>query len=257
MKKTFFYLFALLALVGFTSCDDDNSERTQEFTATINNRCVDGSEVMFSQGSAKIELNYTASTIKITSDYKDLDGMSHTITTPEMEMSATTSGVYSFGWGYVEGLHGYIDLSTGMMFYAYNPEGGPNMIYCTTHLLYAYTKTNIISEDGKNYLHDQSAYMFALDSKGETCTMQISNFIPNTGGNIQEAKVEYLEVPVVPTTEGYRIQADEVESITSNIYTITNLDLTISAHGMAIAGSFKVGNHTYHVVGQAFGSNNE
>ena len=89
-KKLMTLLLAVLAMYLLTACDkDDKNENKQKFTTAINNRACKDGVVIFSQGTAEVEINFDArtamSTIKITSTYKDIDGQSRTLTTPELK----------------------------------------------------------------------------------------------------------------------------------------------------------------------------
>ena len=156
MKK-FFYLFAFLTLVMFTSCNsDDDYESKQSFTAVLNNRAVNGTDVMFSQSNATIELNYNNSTIQITSDFKDVDGQTYKINTPAMPMSIAATGIYAFssssvsGNADISGINGFIDLNNYTMWYTLGTNGGSS-VYTTTHLYYTNTTTVITNVDGNTY----------------------------------------------------------------------------------------------------------
>lgn len=115
-------------------------------------------------------------------------------------MSLTSEGINVYGFksdasGDYSNLRGNVDLATGMMWYTFNLNDGTtvvstvNLMYAFT-ILYAYATTSISSEQGNTYNHEQSAYLFALDSKAETCIMQISNFIPDTYGAVRTSVVE-------------------------------------------------------------------
>ena len=263
MKKTF-CLFALLALVMFTSCNDDEPINKQTINSTFNCRAVDLEEgtVVFSQSTAKIEINYNEMTIQFNTTYKDLDGISQTLNTPVMKLKAVSSGtIYSMVTTYdnYNVINGYIDLATGMIWYdlsQYIQDGyfdaSPKTVYMTTQLLYAYATTVVTNEAGASFEHQRSAYLFALDSKGETCTMQISNFIPDTNGAIQATTVEYEGLNVTPTHLGYVITADEVESSYSGFYSIKDVHFTLDAECNVISGTYKVNGHDFTVSGNLF-----
>ena len=69
MKKSLIYIFAVLAAVMFTSCsDNDEPVNKQTVSMTINNRAIDGDQVVFSQANAKVEMNYTDMEIQINGD---------------------------------------------------------------------------------------------------------------------------------------------------------------------------------------------
>ena len=56
MKKTVIFLFALMAVTVFTACNkSDEPENKQVVNMVINSRAIDGDQVVFSQGSAKVE----------------------------------------------------------------------------------------------------------------------------------------------------------------------------------------------------------
>lgn len=260
MKK-FFYLFAFLTLVMFTSCNsDDDYESKQSFTAVLNNRAVNGTDVMFSQSNATIELNYNNSTIQITSDFKDVDGQTYKINTPAMPMSIAATGIYAFssssvsGNADISGINGFIDLNNYTMWYTLGTNGGSS-VYTTTHLYYTNTTTVITNVDGNTYSHPQSGYLFSIDSKGETGIFQIGNFIPDTNGSVQATVIQFDGITVTPTTTGYIFTAEEAESSShKGIYTITNLNIIVDNQGQHMSGSFKVGNHTFTVDGKTWGN---
>ena len=263
MKKLSFLLFSLLAVTLFTACNkSDEPDNRQTVTMTINSRAIDGDDVVFSQGSAKVELNYSDMLIKFTADYKDVDGISHSITTPDMKMSRLSSGssVYEFvstsssqmGSNIGESLAGYIDLATGVMWYTINT--GSMQVVCSTHLLYAYTTTTITNPDNGNHgSHQQSAYLFALDSKGQTCIMSISNFIGNLNGAVEASEVQYSDLTLTPTATGYTVTADEVESTNyKGSYTLKDVHFIINNQCQVVAGSFKCKDLDYTVSGTLF-----
>lgn len=256
MKKLYFLFFSLLAVTMFTACnDDEETVNKQTFSSTFNCRAYDGSQVTFSQNTAKVEVNFTDMTIQVTTAYKDIDGMAHTLTTKAMQMEQRSGSVYSFRELTDLGSpSGYIDIATGMMWLTFTPELGSTNYYCTTHLLYAYATTNITNPDnGLNYNHEKSAYMFVPDTRGETCVMSISNFTPNTVGSIEANEIQYDGLTMTPTADGYTITASEVEPTNyRGNYIITDLNFTLSNQGQVINGTFKCNDLEFKVTGDLF-----
>lgn len=261
MKKLSFFLFSLMAVTLFCSCgSDDDPVNKQTFAMATNTRALDNGNVQFSKGQIKVELNYTNGTIQFSNDYKDASGMSHTITTPEMKYTASHGTVYRFQNGpssaYVEGvagLEGFIDFSTGMMWF--NFGDGNSTVITTTNLLYAYATTSITNlENGNHGEHQQSAYLFTPDSKGETCTMSISNFMPNLNSTVEAQEIQYSGLTMTPTEAGYVITADEAESSYKGFYTITDVNITLDAQCRNINGSFKCNGLEMHISGPLFGN---
>ena len=260
MKKLSFLFISLLAVTLFTSCNkDDEAVSRQTVNMTINNRAIDGEQVVFSQGTAKVELNYIDKTIKFTTDYNDIDGVPHSIITPDMKMTPVSSSVYEFtssNGNQVGSLtsgtfSGYIDMSTGMTWYTIN--SGSMEVVSTSHLLYAYSTTDITNPDNDNHgSHQHSAYLFALDSKGETCILQISNFIPNLNGTIEAQEVQYNGLTVTPTATGYKITSEEAESSYKGFFKLTDVDFTLNEQCMVIDGSFKCNDLEFKVTGNLF-----
>ena len=258
MKKTLICLFAVLASVMFTACNnDDDHENKYEVTMAINNRAFNGDDVVFSQGTAKVEINYTNMFIKFTADYKDGNGQTHSITTPDMKLYSNKNTVYTFNniasntYTGIDQLTGYIDLATGMLWYTF--DDGVSPVVSTSQLQYAYTTTTITNPDNDNHVsHDQSAYVFALDAKGESCIMQIYNFIPNITGSVQASEIQYKGLAVTLTTTGYHITASEVESSYKGFYTITDLDVLIDYNGHVMTGSFKCNDLDFDISGRLF-----
>ncbi len=219
----------LLAMSLLTACNnDDEHENKQKFTTAINNRACKDGVVIFSQGTAEVEINFDARTamrtIKITSTYKDIDGQSRTLTTPELEMPSpygSPIGVYSFsttedlGDG-VRNLKGTIDIQTGMMRYAFQQKD--YTMVCTTNLLFNNVITNISDVSGATINTNMSSYLFMLDSNAKTCIMQIS-----------------------------LIKADEAKATHDSYYDLTDVDITIDRDCTHFSGSFstKVSRHEF------------
>lgn len=257
-KKLMTLLLAVLAMYLLTACDkDDKNENKQKFTTAINNRACKDGVVIFSQGTAEVEINFDArtamSTIKITSTYKDIDGQSRTLTTPELEMPSpygSPIGVYSFsttedlGDG-VRNLKGTIDIQTGMMRYTFQQDD--YTIVCTTHLLFNNVITKIIDPMGATINTNMSSYLFMLDSNAKTCIMQISDFVPAANGAVQAAVVEYKGLNVMITDQGYIIKADQAKATQGSYYDLTDVDIAVDRDCSHFSGSFntKVSRHEF------------
>lgn len=257
MKKLSFLFMSLLAVTLLTACgSDDEPVNKQVVSATMNTRAIDGDDVVFSQGSAKVELNYTDMTIQFTSEYKDADGQTRSFITPEMPMKSTSNTVYSFNSTSsastgIDNFQGKIDLYSGMMWLSFM-DGGTRVV-STTHLYYAYTTTNMTNlENGNHGSHQQAAYLFALDARGETCIMQITNLISNLNGSVDAAEVRYDGLMVTPTPTGYTITADEVESNYKGFYTITDVNITLNDQCNILSGSFMCNGLKHEISGGLF-----
>ena len=251
IKKLMTLLLAVLAMSLLTACNnDDEHENKQKFTTAINNRACKDGVVIFSQGTAEVEINFDARTamrtIKITSTYKDIDGQSRTLTTPELEMPSpygSPIGVYSFsttedlGDG-VRNLEGTIDIQTGMMRYAFQQKD--YTMVCTTNLLFNNVITNISDVSGATINTNMSSYLFMLDRDAKTCEMQISNFIPGVNGMGQVEVVAYKDLDVTITSQGYIIKSDVAKSsLNDSYYDLTDVNVTIDNDCTHFSGSFK------------------
>lgn len=259
MKKLSFLMLALLAVTLFTACgNDDEPVNKQTFTAPINCRAIDGNEVVFSQGTSKVEVDYTNMKIKFVADYKDIHGQSHSLSTPDMKLTNVSSLVYEFtasagqpGSTMIESLGGYIDMSTGMMWYTINTGSGE--IVCTSHLMYAYANTTMTNPDNNNHAtHQQSAYLFVPDDKGETCILQIFNFIADLNGAVVAQEVQYKDLTLTPTVTGYTITADMVESSYKGYYTLSDVNITLDDQCRVMNGTFKCNGLVYTLSGGLF-----
>lgn len=249
MKKLI-YSFLLLAAVLLTACGkDDEPVSKQTFNLTINNRAVNGNNVVFSQGTARVEIDYTNMTIRFSNSYKDAEEESHTLNTNLMKLTVKSNSIYGFSG---DGIVGYFDLATGVMWYAFNEN--MSRVVGSTHLLYAYSTTTVTDPDHDNnhFDHQKSAYIFAFDDKGEHCAMQIYNFVPNTSGSIEASEIVFRGLNATPTVDGYTITADKVEPTTGGSNTITDLKFDITTDGHIINGSFKCRGLEFKVKGQLF-----
>lgn len=261
MKKLSFLLLSLMAVTLLTACgSDDDPVNKQTVSSIINNRAIDGEAVAFSQTNAKIELNYTDMTIQFTSEYRDLDGHSHTITTPAMPMKSSGNAVYSFNnmsasasTG-IENFQGKIDMATGMLLYSFMQ--GSTHVVSTSHLLYAYTTTTLTNpENGNHGSHQQTSYLFAIDARGETCVMQLHNFVTTLNGTVDVAEVRYDGLTITPTLTGYTVTADKAESNFKGFYTLTDVTFSIDDQCNVINGSFMCNGIRHEIDGGLFGFN--
>ena len=250
MKK-YFYLFALLTVVMFTSCnDDDETVNKQTLTATVNSRAVNGENTVFSQSSMTFELNYTDNTIQISGEYKDGNGTLTSVNTAAMPI--TTAASYTYGFTSSDALHviGYLDMSTGVIWFNFIDGTGCN-VYCTTHLYFAYLNTTITDADN-SVETDQIDYLFSIDSKGQTCDLYIVNLMPDTRQAPIAQEVKYTSLKLKPSTTGYTVEADEVASSYNGRFGITDFNAVIDQQARHIEGTFKVGETTYTISGNLF-----
>lgn len=260
MKKVLLFLLPLLAATMLTACGNSDEPVNKQIVSMVtNNRAIEGDAVQFSQGNAKVELNYTDMIIQFTGDYKDASGTSRSLTTPAMKMTNNGGTVYRFDnatsstYTGIGILTGYIDLSTGMMWCSF--DEGSSHVVMTTQLLYAYSSTQITNPDnGNTGNHNKSAYLFALDSRGETCIMKITNFITNLNGSgtADVYEIQYNGLTVTPTTTGYIITSDKAESSLSGFYTISDLNFKLDDQCRVIDGSFKCSGLEFKVTGDLF-----
>lgn len=252
MRKSI-YLFALLTLTLFTSCADKNEDDSkQTFTATINSRAIDGDQVIFNQGKGEVEVNFTTRSIQFSGDFKDASGHTQSLNSPSMQLTNSIGSVYTFN-GAMYDLKGSLDMATGMMLYSFSLDDGTTVV-CSTHLMYAYATTTVTNEQGATYEHQQSAYLFTLDSKGENCTLQISNFIPDTNGAVQASVIGYKNLKVTPTATGYVITGNDAEPL-DPVYSslsVSDLNFVIDNQCLTISGTFSINKHTFNVSGPLF-----
>lgn len=260
MKKIPSLVLSLLAVVMFTACNNDEDPVNKDIiNMDINSRVIDGDNMVFSQFTSTVELNYTDWTIQISSAYTDIDGQKRTLNIPATKISAVgNSIVYRFSTAStqslnsIQDLEGYIDMASGMMWYSFTDNNG-SKVFSTTQLLYAYNTTSIINpENGKQYSHDQSEYLFVIDSTGEKGTFVINNFIPNTNGIVQAAQIHYQGATVTPTSTGYTVTADSLESSYSGYYTISNLQFTLDNQCRSLNGHFTCNGLEFNVTGQLY-----
>lgn len=250
MKKLSFLMISLLAMTLFTACNKDDDDRItkQSFSMVTNTRAfiyANGNEAFFSQGTTKGEIDYTHMMFTFTADYKDPSGIPHTIALPSMKLESKTGNIYTFqvfdSEQSFEGeyLAGGIDFATGMLWYTFSVDG---ITYVSTsNLLYAYTVTKVTNPDNGNHFdHEQSAYLFAPDAKGQTCTMQISNFIPNISGAVELSEIKYEGLTLIPAIDGYVISGTDLEPTNfKGHHIITDLQILLNTQCTTINGSFK------------------
>ena len=201
MRKLSFFIVSLLTIALFSSCNNDEPENKMTSYVTLNSRAIEGDNIVFSQGNGKVDVDNSNMMIKFTADFKDANGMSRTITTPEMKMKKVSYSLYGFGASAqpmssgFESLGGYVDFATGVMWYTLSSS--TMKVVSSTSLQYAYTTTTIINPDNDNHIdHKQSFYEFALNANGQSCTMGIYNFIPNISGSIEAPLIEYKDLTI-------------------------------------------------------------
>lgn len=259
MKKLSILLLSILAVTLLTACSsNDEPVNKQTVTGTTNFRAVDGSDMVFSQTMTKVELNHTTMTIIISGEFKDANDKTRSFITPEMKMTLSSNAIYTFNNAgsssnsSFEGLKGYIDWATGVMWFTFSVDGSTN-VYASTQLLYAYASTTVTDPvKDKTYEHKQSGYLFAFDSKCEKCTMVIYNFVTDINGSIHAYETKYEDLTVTPTTTGYVITGDNLESSYAGFYTINDLTFTLDDQGRTIDGTFECNGIDFSVTGPLF-----
>lgn len=262
MKKSLIYLSALLGVMLFTACNSgDDPVNKQTLSLVFNSRMSgNGSNpIVFSQATGQMEINYTDQNIKFTIPYKNLDSVQATLTTPLLAMEHYSGTVYrlrSQESQVISALSGFIDLSTGMTWLKQSGDHQGSTLLATTQLVYAYLTTTVTDQEGKTYSHDQSGYIFALNSKGETAMMEVTSFIPDTGGAIQASVLDYEGLKVTITPDGYHITAPEAICKQATYYNVTDLDVNVTDDGMYINGSYKMKDNTYKMTGRLFPAQN-
>ena len=169
-------------------------------------------------------------------------------------MHKAASGTYGIGIR-----PGLIDLSTGMIWYHENSVEQATYLNIMTQCICPYLTTSVTDKDGHTYSHTKSGYLFAFDSKGEKAVMTVTDFIPETGGAIQAAVLDYEGLTVTKAIQAsafsytmYRITADHATCRQSDYYDLTDLDISITEQGRLIKGSYKVNGNTYKMTGDLF-----
>lgn len=261
MKKII-NLCALFMLLAATSCSSDDPVTTQTYTITTNNRSLtaDASDddVYFSQTTATLAFDLTNYTVSITSSaLLDESKRSVSFTTPAMQLTATSNGIYTFtdkanATNGISGFHGYVNLSTGMTWFTYTVDD-TYTIHTTSQLLYAYTTTTLNVDGTSPYSHAQSAYCFVMDETGESCTLQISNFIFDNTGTVQVEQVDYENLKVKVTATGYTVTGVEVMPTNgSERFKLYDVNFAINKQGCAMLGTYVCNDYNVLVRGTGF-----
>lgn len=241
-----------------TACgNDDDPVNKQTVNVAINSRTLDGDNTVFSQNAGTIEINSTEATIRISCGYKDADGAGHTLTTSAMTMTPLGGYIYSFSGtsqpsSSTMDLHGVIDLATITVWYTFTVNG--NEVISTTQPIYSYTTTTVTNPDNGNHnSYTNSQYMFELDSKGEKCTLWVTNFAPNMTGSVQSNQpTRWQGLNVTPTNTGYVVTTDTVESIIKFQDTLTDVKFTLDEQCRSMNGKFKCNGLDIEVTGTFF-----
>lgn len=250
MKKSI-YLFALMALVVFSSClnNDDDVQKTT-YGVTLNCRTISGDKVAFTQNTGALEVDNINNTIQITCSYKDNSGQFHVFNSPTMSLTTASANTYQFKSNDASGLYGYWDLETTVLWFTFTADPSTTVV-CSTHLQYAYVTTVISSDGHAPFSHNKTAYEFILNNEGKKCTMRLYNFVEDFSGAVKDGGIQYDDVTLTPTTVGYTVTADTIAPKSGTI-TITDLNIKLDNQGRAINGSFKTGDKTYTVSGNLF-----
>lgn len=258
MKKSVF-LLALLSIVLFVSCNDNDDPISKRTLYSIMNARLIISTIdtcYCSQTNGQIELDNINMTIKFNSSYIDQDGVEQLVTTPELKLVPIKDNAY-----YMEDDNhshpGMIDFGTGMLWYhEVNADGDTALFMTTQLLLYAYTNTSITDSVYNTSDHQQSTYMFTLDSRGESCDMTISNFVSNNNGDVDAPALQYKGLTTTPTVTGYEINIPDsiaiTESSQDSLYTLTGLKINIDEHCLAFRGEFMCNGLKFNVSGNLF-----
>ena len=256
MKKSVF-LLALLSIVLLSSCNGkDEPVSKQTLYSVMNARLLytDNDTVVFSQSNGQIELDQINMTIKFNSTYMDQDGQAQTVTTPELKLVPIKDNAY-YMQDDSHSSPGMIDFGTGMLWYhVSNLDDGTDVYMTTQLLLYAYTNTTINDTVNNNTnSHQQSTYMFKLDSRGESCDMSISDFASNLNGVVDAPALQYKGLTAKPTPTGFKISAETASAESAQgLYALTDVEIHINRQCLTFEGSFKCNGLKYNVSGNLF-----
>ena len=262
MKKTF-YLFALLTLVLFSSCNkDDDPVNKYTLYSNISTRLIDSNDgsIVYSQSKGQIEFDQINMTVKFICAYKDKDGLNQMLTSPELKLVPLKGNAFymsnSSQNSNETSYPGIIDFDSGMMCYnEANPNDGTAICMTTQLLDYSYTNTIITNPENNNSgNHQQSSYGFTLDSRGETCDLIIQDFSSNLNGVVDAPVLSYKGLTVTPTQTGYKITAAtaSASSSTQSPYTLTDVEFNIYQQCLVFNGTFKCNGLNYNVSGNLF-----
>ena len=258
MKKSVF-LLALLSIVLLSSCNsNDEPISKQTLYSIMNSRLIytDNGTIVFSQSNGQIELDNINMTIKFSSVYMDSLGQAQTVASPELRLVPIKDNAYYMDDG-SPSYPGMIDFGTGMLwFHVSNPDDEWTEVYMTTQLLhYAYTNTTINDPENGTSDHQESAYMFKLDSRGESCDMSISDFVTNLNGVVDAPALQYKGLTAKATATGFEITAETANAESGQDYSLTDVEINIYEQCLSFEGSFKCNGLEYHVSGSLFPTN--
>jgi hypothetical protein len=257
MKKSVF-LLALLSIVLLSSCNsNDEPVSKQTLYSIMNSRLIytDNGTIVFSQSNGQIELDNINMTIKFSSVYMDSLGQAQTVASPELRLVPIKENAYYMVDG-SDSHPGIIDFGTGMLWYHEIDTDGGTALFMTTQLLhYAYTNTTINDPENGTSDHQESAYMFKLDSRGESCDMSISDFVTNLNGVVDAPALQYKGLTATPTPTGFMITAETANAESGQDYSLTDVEINIYEQCLSFEGSFKCNGLEYHVAGSLFPTN--
>lgn len=267
-KKLISLMLLLLAILALLACgNDDEPDNKQTIDMTFNALMIDladESHAVFYQSNGQAEIDYTNMTIQFSCSYKDLDGQTSVFKSQRYDLEPYKETVYymlkaSSGTYGVSIRPGLIDLSTSMIWYKENDVDQGTSLYITTQYTCPYLTTSVTDKNGHTFSHTKSGYMFAFDSKGEKAVMRVTDFIPDSGGAIQAAVLDYEGLTVTKALQTsnytytmYRITADHATCRQSDYYDLTDLDINITEQGRLIKGSYKINGNTYKMSGGLF-----
>lgn len=257
MKKAYFYFLAIMLGLTLAACGNDDEPEVQPDDITtaeldLYSRTIKGNDVVFLKSKGTAVLNFTQGTIKLTCDYKDFEGKTHTVTTNVMQVSSMDGYTYSFNDPKMTGSYdgstssGYINTATGVILFTFTNEIGK--IVTTTHLNFttAQFKVQRIG-DSVTYSHNTSDILFAPVDEGTQCIIQINKFVANMNGVVDADVIQFLGLPMTPTTDGYIITADRALSTFGPSYLITDVNIVIKSQCNVIIGSFKCNGYLFDI----------
>ena len=84
------------------------------------------------------------------------------------------------------------------------------------------------------------------------CILKLSNFVSTLNGSVDAPELQYEGLTVTPTSTGYTITADKIESDYKGFYTLTDVEFHLYEQCLSINGSFKCNDLEYKVTGSLF-----
>ena len=263
MKKILLMIAAIACLMGvISSCDNSDEPKRGDGVFTVNtpmiNHIVDlntGEVVGIASTTNKLVIDTVNHKASLELNYNDASGKK-TLKLNDITATAKRLGFYTLSLPSDPTFSGYVDFNEASMRYRYQTADGLRIISTLREVFFLKTN-NVITylDTTKATTMESTMYQFNIDPSTNTAVIKVMDIVYAKANDMKHfVSITGSSVPIVATTNGYSIDAQNVQ--TTGLYYGT-MDSTGVAEKVKSTNRypFKVFNSTIDLVNDHLDAN--